>query len=164
YTFSGLSKDSTYWVAVRARLNGSPGRRSVAISRKPNTGTCAGSISNNDLKLDSLLQPNTGRKFTLSELGNAAQIQIRLKNLDDSAITNFNVRYSVNNGPWVTENIPGPLNGGATILHTFATTYDFSAVGTYTIRAVVDHSVDPERANDTLTAVVKQLDNQPIDL
>src|SRR5262249_38894418 len=87
YTFSGLSKDSTYWVAVRARLNGSPGRRSVAISRKPSTGTCAGGISNNDLKLDSLLQPGTGRQFTLSQLGNAVAIQVRVKNLDDSAIT-----------------------------------------------------------------------------
>ena len=38
YTFSGLSKDSTYWIAVRARLNGNPGRGSVTISRKPDTG------------------------------------------------------------------------------------------------------------------------------
>jgi hypothetical protein len=164
YTFSGLSKDSIYWVAVRARLNGSPGRRSVAISRKPNTGTCAGNISDNDLKLDSLLQPITGRKFTNSELGNSVQINARVKNLDNVAISNFDVKYSVNGGPWVSENIPGPLNPGATIAHTFATTYDFSAVGTYTIKAVVDYALDPVRANDTLTAIVKQLDNQPIDL
>src|SRR4029078_12053289 len=39
-----------------------------------------------------------------------------------------------------------------------------SAIGTYTIKAVVDYASDPVRANDTLTVVVKQLDNQPIDL
>lgn len=164
YTFSGLSKDSTYWVAVRARLNGSPGRRSVAISRKPSTGTCAGTISDNDLKLDSLLQPLTGRKFTISELGNSVQIKARVKNLDNVAISNFNIKYSVNGGAWVSDNIPGPLAAGATLTHTFVTTYDFSAVGTYTIKAVVDYASDPVRANDTLTVVVKQLDNQPIDL
>jgi len=164
YTFSGLSKDSTYWVAVRARLNGNPGRRSVAISRKPATGTCAGNISDNDLKLDSLLQPVTGRKFTLSGLGNSVQIIAQVKNLDDVAISNFDVKYSVNGGAWVSENIPGPLAGGATISHTFATPYDFSAVGTYAVRAVVDYASDPVRANDTLTVIVKQLDNQPIDL
>ena len=164
YTFSGLSKDSTYWVAVRARLNGNPGRRSLAISRTPGTGTCTGNISDNDLKLDSLLQPLTGRKFTNSELGNSVQIKARVKNLDDAAISNFDIKYSVNGGGWVSENIPGPLNAGDTVTHTFATTYDFSAVGTYTIKAVVDYASDPVRANDTLTVVVKQLNNQAIDL
>jgi hypothetical protein len=164
YAFSGLSKDSVYWVAVRARLNGNPGRRSVAISRQPNTGTCLGNISDNDLKLDSILTPLSGRKFTSSELGNAVQIKVRIKNLDDVAINNFDVMYSVNGGAWVTENIPGAVNGGATRTHTFSTTYDFSPVGTYTVRAVVNYASDPVRANDTLTMVVKQLDNQPIDL
>jgi hypothetical protein len=164
YTFSGLSKDSVYWVAVRARLNGNPGRRSVAISRQPGTGTCAGNISDNDLKLDAILQPVTGRKFTSSELTNSVQIQARVKNLDNVAISNFNVKYSVNGSAWVSENIPGPLNGGATITHTFSTPYDFSSVGIYNIKAVVDYTSDPVHANDTLTVAVKQLDNQPIDL
>lgn len=164
YTFSGLSKDSVYWVAVRARLNGSPGRRSVAVSRQPNSGTCAGNISDNDLKLDAILQPVSGRKFTSSELGNAVQIKIRIKNLDDVAISNFDVKYSVNGGAWTTENISAPVNGGTTYTHTFAGTYDFSAVGSYIIKAVVDFGADPVRSNDTLTVVARQLDNQPIDL
>src|SRR5204862_5342904 len=104
YTISGLTKDATYRVAVRARLKGSPGRRSVAISRKPGTGTCTGNISDNDLKLDSLLQPVTGHKFTNSELGSSVQIKVRVKNLDDVAISNFDIKYSVNGGAWVSEN------------------------------------------------------------
>ncbi len=164
YTFGGLSKDSVYWVAVRARLNGSPGRRSVAISRKPNTGTCLGNISDNDLKLDSIIAPVTGRKFTSSELGNAVPINIRIKNLDDVAISNFDVKYSVNGGAWVSENISTPINPGATSTHLFSTTYDFSPAGSYTIKAVVDYGADPIRTNDTFTVVIKQLDNQPIDL
>ncbi|HEY1870729.1 MAG TPA: T9SS type A sorting domain-containing protein, partial [Chitinophagaceae bacterium] len=164
YTFSGLSKDSVYWVAVRARLNGSPGRRSVAISRQPNTGTCAGNISDNDLKLDSILVPVTGRKFTLSELGNAVQIKVRIKNLDDGPINNYDVKYSVNGGAWASEHITGALGAGDTSSHIFSAAYDFSAVGVYTITAVVDYASDPVTSNDTLTIVVKQLDNQPLDL
>ena len=79
YIFSGLSKDSVYWFAVRARLNGNPGRRSVALSRQPNSGTCTGNISDNDLKLDVILQPVSGRKYTSSELGNSVQIKFRVK-------------------------------------------------------------------------------------
>ena len=164
YTFSGLSKDSIYWVAVRARMNGTPGRRSVAISRQPSSGSCAGNISDNDLKVDAVLQPVSGRKFTSSELGNAVQIKVRVKNLDDVAITNFDIKYSVNGGGWTSENVAVPVNGGATYTHTFSTVYDFSSVGTYVLKAVVDYPTDPVRTNDTLTVVIKQLDNQPIDL
>jgi hypothetical protein len=164
YTFSGLSKDSVYWVAVRARLNGNPGRRSVAISRQPNTGTCAGNISDNDLKVDSILVPVTGRKFTLSELGNAVPVTVRIKNLDDGPINNYDVKYSVNGGAWVSEHVSGSIKAGDTASHVFTSTYDFSAVGVYTITAVVDYASDPVTSNDTLTAVAKQLDNQPLDL
>jgi hypothetical protein len=164
YTFTGLSKDSTYWVAVRARLNGNPGRRSVAISRQPNTGTCSGTISDNDLKADSIIAPLTGRKFTSSELGNAVQIKVRIKNLDDAPIGNYDVKYSVNGGGWVSEHVTASLNGGDTLTHIFSATYDFSAVGTYTITAVVDYGSDTVKTNDTMAVVIKQLDNQPIDL
>ncbi|HET9823785.1 MAG TPA: S8 family serine peptidase, partial [Chitinophagaceae bacterium] len=164
YTFSGLSKDSVYWVAVRARLNGNPGRRSIAISRQPNSGTCTGGISDNDLRIDSIIAPLSGRRFTSSELGNAVQIKVRIKNLDDVAINNFDMKYSVNGGGWIIENVSTTVNAGATYTHTFSTTYDLSSIGTYTITAVVDYASDPVRANDTLTAVVRQLDNQPIDL
>src|SRR5204863_3528291 len=126
----------------------------------PNSGTCLGNISDNDLKLDSVLSPLSGRRFTSTELGNAVHIQVRIKNLDDVPINNFDVKYSVNGGAWVTENVSSPINGGATYTHTFTTSYDFSAVGTYTITAVVDYSSDAVTANDTLTAIVKQLDNQ----
>jgi hypothetical protein len=164
YTFSGLSKDSVYWVTARARLNGNPGRRSIAVSRQPNNGTCSGNISDNDLKLDSILAPLSGRMFTSSALSNSTLIKIRIKNLDNVAISNFDVKYSVNGGAWISENVSTPVGAGATYVHTFTTAYDFSAIGVYTLKAVVDYASDTVKANDTLTAIVKQLDNQPLDL
>ena len=164
YTFSGLSKDSVYWFAVRARLNGHAGRRCSAISWQPNSGSCVGNISDNDLKMDAILAPVSGRKYTGSELGNSVPIKVRIKNLDDVAINNFDIKYSVNGGPWVTENVSTTVNPASVYTHTFSTGYDFSAVGTYVIKAVVAFSADTVKANDTLSVSIRQLDNEPIDV
>jgi len=166
YTFSGLSKDSVYWVTVRAILNGNPGRRAVAISRQPNSGTCAGTISDNDLKMDAALGPVSGRQFTSTALGAATVISVRVKNLDDVAINNFNIKYSVNGAPFVSEVNASAIAAGGTYTHNFAATYDFSAIGNYQLRVVVENTsaTDPVPVNDTIAVTVKQLANPAITL
>ncbi len=165
YTFSGLSKDSTYSVTVRARINGKPGRRAVAITRQPNAGTCTGTISDNDLKLEAILSPSSGRKFTSTSLTSTSVISVRIKNLDDASSGSFDVMYSINGGANVVENVTTPLTAGGTYVHNFSTLADLSAPGNYKIVVVVKGVVpDAVTANDTLYALVKQLDNQPLDL
>lgn len=164
FTFSGLSEDSVYWVTVRAKINGKTGRRAYAISRQPNNGACTETISDNDLKMDAILAPQTGRLFTSSQLSATQPITIRIKNLDDAAITNFSVTYSVNGSAVVTENVAASVAPGATYDHTFTTTANLSGPGSYTIVASVQNSGDVVTANDVMTTVVKQIDNQPIDL
>lgn len=166
YTISGLSKDTAYWVSVRARLNGNPGRRAQAISRQPNNGTCAGNISDNDLKMDAILSPLSGRKFTSTELSSSQIISVRIKNLDDVSVNNFNLSYSVNGGAWTTESVNTPVAGGATFNYNFSASYDFSAIGNYTLRVAVTNTsaIDPVSANDTLTTIIKQLSNPTINL
>ncbi|MBL7739159.1 MAG: S8 family serine peptidase [Chitinophagaceae bacterium] len=166
YTISGLSRDSVYWVAVRSRVNGIPGRRSGAISRQPNSGTCAGTISDNDLKVDAILAPQSGRLLTSSALTATTTISARIKNLDDAAINTFNVKYSVNGGAFVSEAGAGPIAAGGTYTHNFAATYDFSGVNNYSLRIVVENTsaADPVGINDTVTVLVKQLPNAPITL
>lgn len=166
YTISGLSKDSVYWVSVRTRLNGIPGRRSDAISRQPNSGTCTGTISDNDLKLDALIAPASGRKFTSTELTAATTISARIKNLDDAAINKFAVKYSVNGGSWQIDSVLTPIAAGASVIHSFTVTYDFSVAGTYTLKVAVVNAAatDPVNVNDTVSVIIKQLDNPAIDL
>jgi hypothetical protein len=165
YTFSGLIKDSTYWVTVRARINGREGRRAVAIPRQPNTGTCAGAISNNDLRVDAILSPKSGRKFTSTALTSSAVVSVRIKNLDDAPVSSFDVKYSINGGAWVVENVTTPIAAGGVYTHDFATTADLSTTGTYNLVAVVKNTAaDPVAANDTAVVVVKQIDNQPLNL
>ena len=167
YIINGLSKDSVYWVSVRARLNGNPGRRATAISRQPNNGTCTGSISDSDLKLDVILSPlSSGRKFTSTELSGSVPVTIRIKNLDDvSTAGNITVSYSVNGGIPVSEIITNPgIAGGATFTYTFGTTIDMSATGIYSLQVVVSQAGDPISQNNALTKIFKQLDNPSLTL
>jgi hypothetical protein len=165
YSFSGLSKDSVYFVSVRSRINGKTGTRAAAISMQPNSGPCTGSISDNDLTLDAILSPLSGRRFTTSQLSSAATVSVRIKNLDDAPVTGFDVKYSINGGPFVAENVTATIGAGATYNYVFSTTADLSSVGNYTIVAVVKNtSTDPVAVNDTAMVTVKHLDNQPLDL
>ena len=166
YVFSGLSKDSTYWVTVRPRMNGIAGRRALAISRQPNSGTCSGIISDNDLMLDAVIAPQSGRQFTSSSLTSNSTISIRILNLDDATVNNFDLKYSVNGGPWITETNTAPVAAGGTYIHNFAITYNFSSPGNYILKAVVKNSsaTDPVSINDTLTVLIKQLPNSPLNI
>jgi hypothetical protein len=166
YSLSGLSKDSTYYVSVRTRINGQPGRRALAISRKPDTGTCAGSISDNDLKIESIVTPaSSGRKNTSLQLGNAVFVKIRIKNLDD---VDFNgpvsVGYELNGAPGPVENITPFIEKGKTYDHTFSVAANLSNTADYNFRVFIHGNQDLVSANDTLVKIFRQLPNDPLAL
>jgi Subtilase family/Secretion system C-terminal sorting domain len=167
YTIGGLSKDTLYFVSVRARINGRPGRRAPALTRQPNNGTCTGNISDDDLKIDAILSPvSSGRKFTSTELSSLTTITIRIKNLDDAPTTgNIPVSYTIGGNPPVNETIIAPaIAAGATYTYNFATKADMSAVGMYDIKVAISYPGDPLAGNDTIRASYRQLDNTPVDL
>jgi hypothetical protein len=163
YTFSGLWPDSNYYVAMRPLINGKPGFRSVAITRKPNDGSCTGPISDNDLMLNAIVL-NSGRKLTSTALGNAQPFSINVRNLDDAASGSFNIHYQVNGGSWAIQSA-GPAPAGA-VISVPVGPVNFSAPGTYTIRAAVQNSSspDPVHANDTLVKTIHHLSNDPVDI
>lgn len=167
YTFAGLSKDSVYWVTVRPRINGKPGRKATAISRQPNNGTCAGSISDNDIKVDAIISPaSSGRVFTSTELTSTQTISIRIKNLDDVAIVgDIDVSYKLNSGTPITETIINPnIPAGGTYVHTFGSTINFSTPNSYSLQLSVANAGDINTVNDSLTKIFKQLNNPSINL
>jgi len=167
YTISGVSRDTLYWVSVRARLAGSPGRRANAVSRQPTTGTCAGTISDNDLKIDAIIDPAiSGRVQTSTVLGNNVIIRIRIENLDNAAtVGNIPVRYVINGNPPVNETIVAPnIAALGSYTYNFVAPADLSAIGSYDLKVSVSYPGDPVPKNDTLTKTFKQLDNAFIDL
>ena len=163
YTISGLSADSTYYTAVRARKNGKSGRYNYALIRQPNNGSCTGNISNDDLALDSIIAPTSGRQFTASALSATQNIQVRVRNLDDVAITGFNLIYSINNGGFTTIPVATTIAAGALYTHTI-TGINMASVGVYIITAVVKNTSGSDLVvkNDTGRILVKQLANPPL--
>lgn len=162
YLLGGLNKDSTYWLAVRPLTGTAPGRRSIAQSIVPSGGACAAPDFDNDFTPDLLAAPVTGRMYTSSQLGTVAP-QVRIKNLGSIASSgSFNISYQVNGGAVVTENSTQSIAANSSYTYTFAVPYNFSATGTYTIKAWVDYSSDALHTNDTLVTIVKHLQNDPI--
>ena len=165
FSFNSLSKDSTYWVTVRARVNGKAGRRADAKNRQPSGGNCAGNLSDNDLKLAAITAPLSGRAATSTALGTAMPVRIEVKNLDDEAVSGFQVQYAINNGLWQTEQVTATIAPGAVYQHQFGATADLSATGLYTITAVVkNNGPDAAVGNDTLKKEIKHLPNAPINV
>ena len=167
YTFSGLSKDSVYWASVRPLIgtSNSPGRRGIAVSRKPDSGSCGGNISDNDIKIDTILSPlKSGRLFTSTSLNSSVPVTIRIKNLDNNPTSgNSIVSFILNGGIPVTHTIINPgIAGGGTLVYTFPETIDMSAVGTYTLEVSVSQTGDPVPQNNSVIKIYKQLDNPPI--
>lgn len=166
YAIGGLSKDTFYWVTVRAINGGFVSRRDTAVFRQPNSGTCTGSISDDDLKIDAIVSPaSSGRMFTSTQLSATTTVTIRIKNLDDQPSSgNIDVSYSINGMLQQTETIAPVIAAGATTDHTFSIQANLSPVGTYSFEVSVTKGADPVTANNTLTQVFKQLDNQPFTL
>lgn len=163
FILSNLNPDSTYYAAVVARINGISGWYAEALRRQPNTGNCAGNISDNNLMLDSIVSPLPGRLFTTSALGTLVPIVIRIRNLDNMPVPDFTIKYSLNGGPF-TEATPGqPIAARSTFTYTFPG-IDMSASGTYRITAIVINqaATDPQTSNDTLQSVIIHFPNEPI--
>lgn len=161
---SGLDRNASYWFTIRPRLNDSIARRADAKNIIPASSTpCADAAFDNDLKIDSLLTPQFGRKNTGSELSATQPVIVRIKNLDNSASsTTYTVSYQVGAGPVVNENPGMSIAAGATQNYTFTVPYNFSIAGNYTIKVFVKQTGDLRTENDELTYTIRHLDNAPV--
>lgn len=165
YVFKGLSPDSVYYVAVRPLINGAKGYRSLAVRRQPNTGTCTGNISNNDMMVERVESPGTGRLFTSTDLSAVTTLGVRVRNLDDAPVSSYTVHYRINAGAWQSFPVATPLAANSSTVVSIPG-QSFAAAGTYTIRAVVvnNAAADPVSSNDSLTRTIRQLSNAPLTL
>ena len=166
YLIPALNKDSSYWFSVRALTGGIAGRRGVSGNILPNGGPCTLTGLNNDLVLDNLKAPITGRIFTSSQLG-LTQVQVSIRNSGLAAtVSPVTFSYQVNGGPVVSEVYGGSIPGHAAGVFIFSPTdsYDFSAPGTYIIKTWINYAPDPVNSNDTVTTIIKQLKNDPVTL
>ena len=166
YMLSGLSNNTEYWVAVCPRINGVRGRRSVAIKRVPNDGDCTGAISDNDLKMDSIIAPVYGRIATSTALSTSTTVSARIKNLDDASVSNFKMRYFIGGVLIVEDLITTTVNPGTTYTHLFSLPYNFSTAGNYILRVEVENTSGPDAVsnNNFIVDTIRQLANNVLTL
>lgn len=160
YTFSSLSKDSTYYVSVRARKDQLPGRRSVAVIRKPDNGNCQGSISDNDLAMEAVVSPVAEvRTFTKNAYSTEQAITVRIKNLDDQPQTKpFEVGYSLGGAMhWEQVNVTLPASSSTD--YTFQRRENLASVNEGTLQVRLRLSEDPVKVNDSLVVELRQIPN-----
>ncbi len=161
---SGLRRDSLYYFAVAPLFSGTEGYRSLAVSRVPDTGTCVGSYSNNDLMMDSLVTPATGRINTGNAFSSSQTLTLRIRNLDDAACSSYKVSIKLNNGSWQSQTLSS-LAANGSVLVSF-TGQNMAAAGDYQLQAAVENlsATDPVTANDTLLIHMRQLQNAALNL
>lgn len=102
-----------------------------------------------DIGVDEILSPATG-------LGLGTEtISVNLKNFGFNPQSGFNVQYSVNGGTPVVEAFTGTLDFDEEEVFDFATQFDFTDLGNYTIVASTVLSGDQDSSNDEATTDVE---------
>ena len=163
FLVKGLNKDINYWFGVQAKNGAVAGRRSISVNVTPNGGACTLLIFNNDLIVDSILQPNTARQY-FSNATNATQpVMIRIKNLGGVPVTGpFNVSYNYEGGT-ATEVVNATIPSYGTYNYTFTTPYTIDSSGFhYKFKAWVTDIADTNHQNDTAYKWDNLLANAPI--
>jgi hypothetical protein len=164
YLVTGLNKNSNYWFAVTAKNNAVAGRRSIAVQVFPGNGPCTLSNFNNDIKVDTILEPNTARQF-FSNIANATKpVKVSIKNLGTAAVTGpYNVSFDYG-GSIVTETVNTAIAAGTSITYTFTGTYPLPPTPgyRYDFKAWVTKTTDNNHLNDTAYKTVKYINNDAI--
>ncbi len=161
---SSLNPDSIYYFAVQPLFGAVRGFRSLGLSRKPDTGSCAGSYSDNELMAAKITAPFSGRSATSTALSASETLTVLIRNLDDAAAASYKVSYQINGGSWQSQTFSSlAANSTATVSFTGL---NLSVPGTYSIRAAIENlsATDPVKTNDTVVSVLRQLANGAVTL
>jgi hypothetical protein len=111
----------------------------------------------NDVGALEITAPTSG-----SGLSNAETITVTLKNFGAATQSNFDVQYVIDGGTPVVENFAGPIAAEEEASFDFATTADFSALGTYDVSVSTALAGDMDATNDEATAVIDNVLCQPV--
>jgi len=163
YVFHHMPMDSAVWVTVSgAFTSGATGLRARAVQVTANGGNaCAWP---NDLRIDSLVNLSTGRKFTSTELSNAETITIHLTNLGTTDASGFSLTYQVNSDIPITQSFDETLSAGNSTNFSFTSPADLSSIGNYSLKVWSTYTSDPFHENDTLKVKRSQLPNDVLTL
>ena len=107
------------------------------------------SLNPSDVGVTSLILPSLD-----CGLPPSLPVKVNIGNLGTQPQTGFGISYSINSGTPVSETFSGTLAVGQEQVFQFATAADFSAAGSYVIKAWTSLSGDQDISNDTSTSAV----------
>ncbi len=88
----------------------------------------------------------------------AEPITVRIRNFGTNAQSNFEISYSIDGGPTITETFTGTLPATSSEEFTFSQTADLSEIGTtYTVTITTNLSNDAAEGNDSIEEEVRNL-------
>ncbi|MET0636110.1 MAG: S8 family serine peptidase [Chitinophagaceae bacterium] len=164
FQVSNLLDDSTYFFSVAAIHNGKRGRRSPAVTRKPDSGNCEHSLFEHDLRVIAIVSPATGRKETSSQLSAATAVTVRLENSGKNTVQGILLQYRIGGGSYISEETYQPILPGEQLDFTFSERADLVDAGHYDIEVVARYAMDINTTNDTARQTIRHLANAPMDL
>lgn len=143
---------NTYWFSVRTRapLN-AVGRRAIAIEKTPGV-FCPGQYDASATAVSSPLMNYFGC-MTLTNVPVIATIT----NPGITAISNFPVSFSYDNGTPVNETFTGTIAGGASATYTFTATVNIGSAGNHTLETWTSYPSDAVTSNDTFVYNVNHI-------
>jgi len=164
FVLTGLNKNKTYWMGVAAKNGLVQGRRSVSLQVQPNSGPCTLAIFNNDIKVDTILEPSTARQLFANAANATKPVKISIKNQSNVAVSGpFDAYYSYTGGGTITETINTTIAAGGTFTYTFSGIYLQPATGyRYDFKAWVTKAADVNHQNDTAYKTVQNINNDAI--
>ena len=108
-----------------------------------------------DLGTTAITSPTSGTNLSGTEA-----VTVTVNNFGGATQSNFDLTYDLNGTP-VTEVVPGPLAGNASMAYTFTQTADLSAFGNYNLSATTSLAGDSDTTNDETAVVVTNSNCQP---
>ncbi|MDX5348180.1 MAG: S8 family serine peptidase, partial [Hymenobacteraceae bacterium] len=151
FTTTNTQLMSEEWFSVRAVLaNNKKGRRAIAIQKMPGVFNCPLPI---DVAISQLLSPANILQTCTSN--DSIQVQVMLRNNGTNAVFNFPIAYQSGSGAVVNSVVTDTLQPGTTRNFTFTIPVSFNAVGNYSFSTWVNHTLDGNRMNDTLSQTIR---------
>jgi hypothetical protein len=145
-SITGNTFDPAYYYFFYNWIIGNP---TCPSNRVPDTVFVA--VSALDAGVIAIDQPNTGIDLTSAET-----VEVRIKNFGNTAISNFDVSYTVNGVP-TTETIANTINPGDTLTYLFTQGANLSSYGAYDLKAYTSLTGDGAAVNDTAYKTVECL-------
>lgn len=105
-------------------------------------------IAHNDIGVTEIIAPTSGNNLGLET------ITVAVQNFGFDEQSNFDISYKLQNNAIVTEQVPGPLAGGASLNYSFATQGNFSSPQGYNLWASTDLADDINSTNDKTSVVI----------